>query len=46
MLHGKYGEFMFLVDHQVVIDGGWFAFLGRLPGGAGLPDVSPSSVAR
>jgi len=31
MVRGKYGEFKFLVDDKVVIDGGALAFLGLLP---------------
>ena len=31
MVHGKYGEFKFLVDGKVVVDGGMLAFLGKLP---------------
>jgi hypothetical protein len=31
MVRGKYGEFNFLVDDKVVIDGGALAFLGLLP---------------
>jgi len=33
MIHGKYGEFKFLVDDQIVVDGGALAFMGVLPSG-------------
>ena len=33
MVHGRYGEYKFLVDGETVIDGGPLALLGVLPSG-------------
>jgi len=46
MVRGKYGEFKFLVDDTVVIDGGALAFLGLLPSSDQVLDAVKTALAK
>ena len=46
MVRGKYGEFKFLVDDKVVIDGGALAFLGLLPSSDQVLDAVKTALAK
>jgi len=46
MVHGKYGEFKFLVDDKVVVDGGMLAFLGKLPSSDQVLDAVKNALNR
>ena len=46
MVRGKYGEFRFLVDGKVVIDGGALAFLGLLPSSDQVLDAVTTALAK
>ena len=46
MVRGKYGEFKFLVDDKVVIDGGALAFLGLLPSSNQVLDAVKTALAK
>jgi len=45
MIRGKYGEFKFLVDDKLVIDGGALAFLGLLPSSDQVLDAVRTALA-
>ena len=46
MVRGKYGEFKFLVDDNVVIDGGALGFLGLLPSSDEVIDAVKRALDR
>jgi len=46
VVRGKYGEFKFLVDDKVVIDGGALAFLGLLPSSDLVLDAVKTALAK
>ena len=46
MVRGKYGEFKFLVDDKVVIDGGALAFLGLLLSSDLVLDAVKTALAK
>ena len=46
MVHGKYGEFKFLVDDKVVVDGGMLAFLSKLPSSDQVFDAVKNALNR
>jgi hypothetical protein len=46
MAHGKYGEFKFLVDGEVVVDGGTLAFLGIMPSSNQVLEAVRAALAK